>query len=210
MRFKNRVDAGQQLAKKLNRFKNNPDAIVIGLPRGGVVPAFEIAQALNLPLDIVVPRKLGAPINPEVAMGAVTEDGSVHLDQTIISMLHVTKEELDKIIEEETTESKRRLKTYRKDRPPLDLKNKITILVDDGVATGATMFAAIESAKTRGAQKIIVAVPVGPPESMHKIKKKVDEVIVLDQPADFMAISLHYMFFPQTSDEEVIEFMEKK
>ncbi|MFH0898557.1 MAG: phosphoribosyltransferase [bacterium] len=207
IQFKNRQDAGKKLAKKLLTYKNNPKAIVIGLPRGGVVVAYEIAQILELPLDIVVPRKLGAPFNPELAIGAVTEDGSIILDHQIINILGISKTEITEIIEKEKKEAERRLQIYRKNRPPLNLKNQIVILVDDGIATGSTMLAAIKSVQVHGAQSIIIAIPIGPTETIAKIKNMVDSVVVLDTPPNFMAIGIYYKSFTQTTDEEVITLL---
>jgi putative phosphoribosyl transferase len=209
IRFNDRIDAGKQLAIKLKIYHGHPDAIVIALPRGGVVTGYHIAQQLNLPLDIVVPRKIGAPFNPELAVGAITEDGSVHLDKKLMVQLDVTEQELETIIAEEKQEAQRRLETYRGDRPPLNLENKIVILVDDGVATGATMKAAIKSVQTHKPQKIIVVIPVAPADAVDKFTSMVDKVIVLATPEDFVAISQFYTVFDQTEDEEVIELLKK-
>ena len=207
IKFKNRQHAGQLLAQKLLTYQNNPNTLVLGLPRGGVVTAFEVAQALHLPLDIVVPRKIGAPDNPELAIGAVTEDGTILFDKEIVALLKPSKYYLENTIEQEKKEAKRRLSVYRGNRPPLELKNKVVILIDDGIATGATMRAAIASVKARHAQKIIVAVPVAPQDTTHAIAQEVDEVIMLSQPPDFIAISAYYDYFEQTTDQEVIELM---
>ncbi len=207
IRFKDRKDAGMLLAKKLLSYKNKPNAVVIGLPRGGVVTAFEIAQELKLPLDIIVPRKIGAPFSPELAVGALTEDGQVDLNEQLIHNLNINKKDLENIIEEEKQEAQRRLKIYRGNRSPRNLQNKIVLLVDDGIATGATMKAAIKSAQKDGAQKIIVATPVAPPETVKLLEKLVDEVICLQQPEDFGAIGIFYENFKQTTDEEVVALL---
>ena len=204
MQFKDRIDAGKQLAQELKVYKNDPEAITIALPRGGVVIGFEISKALNLPLDIVVPRKIGAPGNEEFAIGAVAEDGEPMLNEEVVKLYNISKKYIDETIEKEKKEAQRRLKTYRGDRQPLDLKNKTAIIVDDGIATGATMIAAIHSTKAKGASKIVVAVPVGAPDSVEKVRALVDEVVCMDTPAFFGAVGAFYEVFPQTTDEEVI------
>lgn len=209
MRFKDRADAGRKLIPKLLKYKNNPDAIIIGLPRGGVITAFEIAQELRLPLDIVVPRKIGAPNNPELAVGALTEDGIPLFNDYLMERLGLVKDDVKEIIAEEKQEAQRRLALYRGNRTPLNLDNKIAILVDDGIATGATMGAAIASARARGAKKVIVAVPVSSSDVIKKIKKEVDEFICLYVPEILWGIGAFYDNFAQTKDEEVIERMEQ-
>lgn len=208
-RFKDRVDAGKQLVSHLERYKNNLDAIVIGLPRGGVPVAFEVAKALGVPLDIVVSRKIGAPGRPELAVGAITEDGSVMLNRELMTMVGVNEEQLRVTIEAEKREAQRRLTLYRGDQPPLDLKDKITILVDDGIATGSTMLAAIVSARAHGAKKVIVAIPVAPADGVQKISKEADEVVCLSTPDFFPGVGYFYDTFGQTEDEEVIALMQK-
>jgi len=208
MTFKNRQEAGQKLANKLTEYKNQPNVIILALPRGGVVNAFEIAQQLNLPLDLVVPRKIGAPFNEEYAIGAITESGEGIFDQQAIDSLKIEQSYIDKKVTTEKNEAQRRLKTYRQDRPPLDLTNKIVILVDDGIATGLTMRAAIKSIKDKKPKKIIVAVPVSARDSLKTIKKEVDQVICLDAPAFFGAVGAFYEDFSQTEDEEVINLMD--
>jgi len=158
VRFKNREDGGRKLVPRLEKYKNNPDAIVLGLPRGGVVTAYEVARQLNLPMDIIVTRKIASPMQPELALGALTQEGVAIFDENLLRMVGVAKKDLEPIVHAERIEGKRRLELYRGERSPLDLKNKIAIIVDDGIATGATMRAAIMSAKAMGAQKIVVAV----------------------------------------------------
>jgi putative phosphoribosyl transferase len=209
MRFKDRTDAGQQLAKKLLHYKNAPNTIVLGLPRGGVVTAYEISKVLELPLDIIVARKIGAPGNEELAIGALTEGGTTIFNHGLMESLGLTIYDLMPIIEKEKKEADRRFKLYRSGRGPLELKDKTVILVDDGIATGATMRAAIHSARTRGAKKIIVAVPVAPPGAIAKLKKEADEVICLYETDQFWGVGQFYDNFGQTSDDEVIEIMNK-
>lgn len=208
MIFKNRKEAGEKLAQKL-KGKNLKEAIVLALPRGGVVLGFEIAKELFLPLDLVVPRKIGAPGNEEFAIGAITETGEGILDEKSIASLSINKDYLEKEKSKEKKEAERRLKTYRGDRSSLDLKNKTALLVDDGIATGMTMRAAIKSVKKYNPDKIIVAVPVSAKDSLAIIKKEVDEVICLEAPLFFGAVGAFYKEFPQTSDEEVVDLMGK-
>ncbi len=207
MNFVDRVDSGKQLAQKLTAYRDDPNAIVIGLPRGGVVTAAQVAHELNLPLDIVVPRKIGAPFNEELAVGAVTQDGQVVWNESIVKSHHLTPEDLADTIEKERKESKRRLQLYRRDRPPLQLKDKVVIFVDDGIATGATMRAAIAYAKQQGAKKIIAATPVATVDTLEVISKEVDEVVSVILPKIFLGISAFYESFPQTPDEEVIALL---
>jgi len=209
MIFKDRPEAGRKLAAKLTDYKGKKDTLILALPRGGVVTGFEIAKALNLPLDIVVPRKIGAPGNEEYAIGAITESGEGIFDQQAIASLNVSQEYLKKIVAQEQTEAQRRLKSYRQERPDLDLKNKTVIIVDDGLATGLTMRAAIKSIKQKKAAKIIVAIPVAAQDSLAVIKKEADDVIYLDAPLYFGAVGAFYENFGQTTDEEVIELMKK-
>lgn len=204
MRFNNRVDAGNKLAQHLKKFQNDPQAIVLGLPRGGVVVAFQVAEILGLPLDIVVPRKIGAFDQPELAVGAVAQDGSIVWNEDVKRMLGYSAADLAPIIDLELKEAKRRLALYRGNRPPLNLKDKTVILVDDGIATGATMRAGIASARVLGAKKIIVAVPLASTESIASVARHADEVICLSTPDYFPAIGMFYEDFPQTTDEEVI------
>jgi len=208
--FKDRVDAGMQLAQKLMQYKNDPNGIVLGLPRGGVPVAAEVANALHVPLDIVVTRKIGAPFNEELAVGALTQDGDVIWNEMIMQMNQLTPEDLTDTIAKETKEAQRRLQLYRHGRRPLELKGKTVFLIDDGIATGATMRAAIQYAKMHGAAKIIVAVPVAVIEAFEALKNTVDEMISLLLPKIFLGVGAFYDSFGQTSDQEVITIMQSK
>lgn len=209
MIFTDRKEAGEKLAEKLSAYKNSRDTIIMALPRGGVVIGFEIAKDLHLPLDIVVPRKIGAPYNPELAIGAITEDGQGIFHQEIIEMYGISPTYIAQEIEKEKKEAQRRLKLYRNNLPPTNLQGKTVLLVDDGIATAATIRAAIISVRVKQPSKIIVVTPVISPDSLEKIRKEVDEVIVLDAPYDFRAVGQFYKYFPQTTDEEVINLMKK-
>jgi putative phosphoribosyl transferase len=207
--FKDRVDAGNLLAQRLLEYKDKPDAIVLGLPRGGVVTAYEVARILGLPLDIVVPRKIGAPQNQELAVAAIAEDGSLIINDQLMNYLGLQLDDLQNLIEKEKKESARRMKLYRAGRTQLDLADKTVILVDDGIATGATMKAALMSARSRGAKLIIVAVPVAPAEVLDDIRPEVDGLICLLTPEQFFGVGGFYMHFPQVEDQEVIELLGK-
>jgi len=209
MLFKNRVEAGQKLAKTLGKFKDTEDTIILALPRGGVVVGAEVARELNLPLDIVVPRKIGAPANPEFAIGAITETGVGIFEEMIIGAYGITESYLQNEIKKEKAEAERRLKLYRGTRSPLDLKNKTVILVDDGLATGLTMRAAVKSVKKYSAEKIVVAIPVTSPEAAELVKKEVDEIIYLEAPAFFGAVGSFYQEFGQTTDDEVVNLLKQ-
>lgn len=205
-RFKNREEAAKILAKELLKFKDKKP-VVLAIPRGGVVLAYEIAKELNAPLDIIIPRKLGSPGNPELAIGAVTEDGTAILNKNLIEELEIPENYIESEKERQIKEIKRRMKTYRGEEPPIDLKEKTLILVDDGIATGATMKAAINSIKKKGPSAIIVAAPVAPPNTLEDLKRIVDEVVcpVVFEP--FFAIGQFYEEFSQVSDEEVIKLL---
>ena len=208
MFFKNRKDAGLQLAKRLKILSlKNP--IVIGLPRGGVVVAAIVAQELHCALDVIVPRKLGAPHNPELAIGALAGECLV-LNEEIIETLEVSKEwiEAEKIRQQQ--EAARRLALFRKDKPPLDVRGKTVILVDDGIATGATMRASLAFMKKNSCLQCIIAIPIGPHDVIEEFLKAGEEVICLDAPLAFSAVGEFYEDFPQTEDREVIDLLSQK
>lgn len=207
-RFKNRKEAGKRLAKKLLEYQGKA-LVVFAIPRGGVVTAYEIAKVLDAPLDIIIPRKIGAPQNKELAIGAVTEDGTTILNTHLVTMLGIP----DSYIESEKTnqieEIKRRVKTYRGEHPPTDFKDKIVILVDDGIATGATVRAAIHSLRKGNPSFIVVAIPVGPPDTLQELKQEVDQLICLLSYDPFFAIGQFYEDFSQVPDSEVITLLKK-
>ncbi|MDD5341234.1 MAG: phosphoribosyltransferase [Patescibacteria group bacterium] len=207
--FKDRNEAGEKLAQKLNNFREAKDTIVLALPRGGVIIGYEIAKALDLPLDLIVSRKIGAPFNEEYAIGAVTENGETIFDEEAVEALSVTKDYLEKKIIEQKNEAARRLAEYRKSRARLELENKKVIIVDDGIATGLTMRAAIKSARDKKAKEIIVASPVIAKETMAIINEEADFVVFLETPFYFGAVGSFYENFGQTTDKEVIELMKK-
>lgn len=203
--FFDRKEAGIQLATRLKSVISGlepKNSIILGLPRGGTIVAAEISKVLKIPLDIIIVRKIGYPKNPEYAIGAVGESGRVVLSEvgSEISPKYLTEQ-----IKKEKQEIKRRLKAYRRGREERILKNKTIILIDDGLATGFSMKAAIKEIKTKKPSKIIVAVPVAPKEAIDEIKQEVDQVVCLKAPTPFFAIGNHYINFKQVSDKEVEE-----
>jgi predicted phosphoribosyltransferase len=206
MIFTDRVDAGQQLASALKEYADS-DAIVLAIPRGGVVVGFEVARKLKLNLDIVVPRKIGAPHNPELAIGAVTEDGTIMLNHNLVQYLGVSKDYINRVCEQQRSEIKRRLTRYRGDRPYPNVSQRIVIMVDDGIATGATIKAALTSIRKKNPALLVVAIPVAPPSIIEDLQKKADRVICLTIPEFFSAVGQFYRNFQQTSDEEVKQLL---
>lgn len=207
--FKDRGDAGVQLVHRLKEYKDRKGVLVLALPRGGVATGYEIAHYLNVPLDIIIVRKIGFPGQPEFGIGAVSETGTVVLNELTISAYGVAKDYIENEISGQKEEISRRVKLYRKGKELPDLKGKIVILVDDGVATGATMKAAIVTLKEEKLDKLIVALPVGHPDVADEIEKMVDEFICIETPLDFMAVGAYYHDFTQVSDAEVIELLQR-
>lgn len=207
--FQDRIDAGIQLAKRLSRYKDKEDVLVLGLPRGGVVTGFEIAKSLNAGLDVLIVRKIGFPYQPELAMGAISETGTIALNESIVASSGVPRSYLDSEISRQKEEINRRVSLYRKGKHLEKLAGKTVILVDDGVATGATMKAGIETLKKEDLKKLIVAVPVAPPSTAEEISRMVDEFVCIETPVHFMAVGGFYMDFAQTSDEEVVSLLQE-
>lgn len=207
MSFKDRTDASQQLAQKLTWLKGS-DIIVLAIPRGGVVVGDIIARSLNARLDVVVPRKLGAPNNPELAIGAVMHDGSSYLNDYVINALNIDKEYIKYEIGEQVREIERRLVLFRKSKD-YDLANKVVVLVDDGIATGATMMVAITWVKRQKPKMVVLATPVVPREVAKMLEQRVDKIVVLISPSEFGAVGEFYENFSQVSDEEVVAILQK-
>lgn len=206
-KYLDRKDAGQVLADLLTEYANRKDVIVLALPRGGVPVAYQIAKALHAPLDVFIVRKLGVPRHEELAMGAIATGNVTVFNEDIITELAIPKTEIQKVIQEERQELERREKVYRGDRPFPDLKNKIIILVDDGIATGATIRAAIKGLKQFKPKKLIAAVPVADPSICEELSKQVDTLVCPLQPLALHAVGLWYDEFEQTSDAEVHELL---
>jgi putative phosphoribosyl transferase len=208
-KLENRQEAGRLLAKKLTKWAYNPNVIVLALPRGGVPVGFEIAKILQVPLDLCLVRKLGVPRHQELAMGAIALNQVMVLNEDVIDSMNVTPEMLAKVIQEEQQELQRRDRLYRGDRPFPSLKNKTIILVDDGIATGATLRAGIKVIQQEKPQEIIVAVPVVPLETYHQLGQEIGQIIALLIPEFFYSLSLWYGDFSQTTDTEVRELLEE-
>jgi len=210
MQFKDRTDAGRQLARRLMLYRDeNP--VVLALPRGGVPVGFEIAQALDAPLDVVAVRKIGAPLQPELGVGAVVDGVSpeVVLDQRIMREIGVTEYDLREQIDMELAEIRRRETLYRGDRPPPRVRDCTVIVVDDGIATGSSVRAVLRALRRADPRRIVLAVPVGPPESIESLRPEADEVVCLVQPPWFRAVGQFYESFEQLEDREVIELLTK-
>lgn len=209
MLFKNRMDAGKRLARLLRPYTQRPDAIVVALPRGGVPVAAEIAQALNLPLDVLVVRKLGVPHSEETAMGAITSKEFQYLNQDLIQQLKIPPTVIKQTIQREQTELQRREHAYRDALPPLDLHDRTVILVDDGLATGATIRVAITAVQAQQPQELIVAVPVAAKFICQQIGAQVDRIVCAETPEPFRAVGLWYDEFDQTTDAEVRSLLQQ-
>lgn len=206
IRFADRADAGRQLARQLLPLAyENP--FVIGLPRGGIPVAREVALALNAPLDFLAVRKLGAPHNAEYGIGALAEDGTRVIDPEAIAVLGISNGVLEEITARETEELRRRAALYRDDRPPLDLSGHTAIVVDDGVATGVTDAAALRALRRRGPRRLILAVPVCPPDTARRLEDEADEIVCLQAPPRFFGVGQWYEDFSQTSDQEVVSIL---
>jgi putative phosphoribosyl transferase len=206
--FQDRADAGRKLAQRLSYLKDKK-VVVLGLPRGGVPIASEVARELKAPLDVIVVRKLGVPFQPELAMGAVGEGGVVIRNDQVIDMAKINTEEFAAVQARETEEVATRAKKFREGRSPVSVKGSIALIVDDGIATGSTAKAACDVARALGAQKVILAVPVGSVEAIDSLSKKADEVICLEIPENFFAVGEWYEDFSPVSDEEVVRLLRK-
>jgi putative phosphoribosyl transferase len=206
--FRDRCDAGQQLAARLLFLKEDPNVIVLGIPRGGVIVAAEIAIALGAPLDIYLAHKIGAPFNPELAIGALTSSGEVLLDLDLIDELRLNPDELTRQVDCQRAEIARRLAMFRKDRPPQDVAGKTVVLVDDGVATGSTVLASVRALRKQSPARLILAIPVGPTDVVARLARECDQAIVLSTPEPFWAVGRFYGRFDQTQDAEVVDLLE--
>lgn len=207
--FENRQEAGKELAKSLPSYRDKKDTVIMALPRGGVPVAYEVAKALHLPLDVLIVRKLGVPFNRELAIGALAMGGITIIDQTMVTSFGVSRLEIEDVIEKEKQELNRRNDLYREGRDFPDVHSKTVILIDDGIATGSTMKAAIWALKEHHPHKIIVAVPVGPETIYDDFGQIADDVICLGTPSYFYAVGQVYKQFSQTSDAEVLEFLKQ-
>ena len=210
MAFKDRVEAGKELALHLEKFKNEK-GIVLGLPRGGVVVAKEVANKLGWPLDVFISRKISLPLNPEYAIGAITETDTVKLNEQLISSVgNIETSYIEEEVKRQEDEAQRRKNLFRNGEDLPDISDKTVILVDDGIATGFTVFAAIEALKKLKPQKIIIAVPVAPAEIKQDFLDYVDKFIALETPENFLSVGQFYDEFPQISDKEVADILKTK
>ena len=209
-RFADRREAGRVLATLLAKYRNDPSVVVLALPRGGVPVAFEIAEALDAPLDVFVVRKLGMPGHPEYAIGAIASGGVQVLSDDVVTLYGVPQAAIDAIVARERQELERRAREYRRGRPMIDPRNRTVILVDDGLATGASMRAAVRAVRAHQPTRLIVAVPVGAPQTCEELTDIADEVICVRMPHPFSAVGLWYRDFSQTSDEEVRHFLQER
>lgn len=210
MLFNDRQDAGRQLATRLLAYQGSSDALVLGLARGGVAVAAEVAVLLRLPLNVVVVRKIGAPHNEELALGAITHTGEEVFNDPLIGLLSVSREYLRKEIEGEKKCAEERIQHYRKNCPAPVLTHKTVILVDDGIATGASIRAAIRALRKDGVKKIVLAVPVAASDSLNLLRKEVEEIICLSTPIFFESVGSFYQQFNPTSDEEIIHLLKQQ
>ena len=207
MVFHDRAEAGRVLAQKLHHYRNDSNVRVLALPRGGVPVAYEVARALNVPMDVFVVRKLGVPGQEELAMGAIGTGKARFINEDVVRPLRIPAEVIDRVAEIEEQELERREKLYRGDRPPVDIEGRTVILIDDGLATGASMFAALTALQQHQPGRVVVAVPVAPPETIAQVARQVDEVVCPVMPADFRAVGQWYHQFGQTTDDEVRELL---
>ena len=203
MYFRNRIEAGQVLARRLQQYKNQPDVLILGLPRGGVPVAYEVARELNAPLDVFIVRKLGVPGHEELGMGAIATGGVRTLHEGIIREIGISPQTIEAVSAREQAELERRERLYRGDRPAPTIKGRTVVIVDDGLATGSTMKAAIQAVRQQDPRQVIVAVPTAPSETCEQLKGSADEVVCALTPEPFFAVGGSYADFTQITDEEV-------
>ena len=206
-RFRDRVEAGRRLAADLTEYAHRPDVVVLALPRGGVPVAYEVARALGAPLDVFVVRKLGIPGHAEVAMGAIATGDVRVLNESLVRSVRIPRDVIETVTAREREELARRERLYRGNRPPVDIRGRTVILVDDGLATGATMVAAVRALRQRGPARIVVAVPIAAPETCDAMREEADDVVCTMTPEPFHAVGIWYEDFSQTTDEEVRDLL---
>ncbi|MDH4084381.1 MAG: phosphoribosyltransferase [Nitrospira sp.] len=207
MTFKNREEAGRRLVERLIQYRDDPTAIIIALPRGGVAVGYQLSLGLHLPLDVFITRKLGAPDNPEYALGAVGETGTVYLNPEAMRAYGLSRSDVEEVVHVQQQEIARRQSMYRQGRQLPTLTDRNVILVDDGIATGSTFFAAVQSIRHLKPRRLIGAIPVGPVDTIPEVREQVDELVILATPDPFWAVGNHYTDFAQVSDHDVVEYL---
>jgi len=205
--FQDREEAGRLLAERLKAYRGDPNTLILALPRGGVAVGYTLSLALHLPLDVLITRKIGAPGNPEYALGAIAETGALVLNQEAMRAFSLSKEDLDKPIRAQQEEIARRQALYRSGRPLPPLKGRTVLLVDDGIATGSTFFASVDALKRLHPMRLVGAIPVGPRDTLIRLGQQVDELIVLMMPESFYAVGNHYADFTQVEDATVVRYL---
>jgi len=205
--FRNREEAGRILADKLNQYRNDPTALILALPRGGVAVGYQLSLALHVPLDVFMTRKIGAPDNPEYAIGAVAETGSLYVNQEAVSSFGLSRHELDRLIHVQEKEIARRKDLYRQGRPLPQLTGCTVLLVDDGIATGSTFMASARAIRGLQPCRLMGVIPVGPPSTIREVRAHVDELVVLMTPDPFEAVGNFFVDFTQVEDRDVVEYL---
>lgn len=207
MIFQNRDEAGRLLAAKLSKYRADPDGVILALPRGGVAVGYAMSVELHLPLEVFLARKIGSPENLEYALGAISETGNLYWNPDAVSEFRLSYDDIHGLVQVQREEIHRRQRIYRQGRPPPSLHDRAVILVDDGIATGATFFVSVEAVRQQSPRVLIAAIPVGPMDTIRKLRPLVDELIVLATPDPFWSVGGHYAEFTQVSDEEVLRYL---
>jgi predicted phosphoribosyltransferase len=207
MIFHSREEAGHRLAEALKQYRNHPDGVILALPRGGVAVGYAMSRDLHLPLDVFITRKIGVPDNPEYALGAVSETGNIYVNLEAASLYGLSYHQIEEFARVEREEIRRRQQLYRRRRSAQPLKDRIILLVDDGIATGATFFASVEAIRRQRPRLLVGAIPVGPPDIVDRAREVVDDLVVLAIPDGFLSVGTHYGEFGQVSDHEVVNYL---
>ena len=205
--FRNREEAGRILADELSRYRNDPTALILALPRGGVAVGYQLSLAFHIPLDVFITRKIGSPGNPEYAIGAVTETGSLYLNQEVVSSFGLSRHELDRLIQFQEQEIARRKNLYRQGRQLPKLTGRTVLLVDDGIATGSTFLASALAIRGLQPRRLVGVIPVGPPSTIREVRAHVDELVILMTPDPFEAVGDFFVDFTQVEDRDVIQYL---